>query len=74
LKNDLMSLLFESLTCEPRAVSLGPMLAGLITAAMPKQKCKKLLPRAHELHRCVDACAGEIAHGFVRFVRDPDTG
>jgi hypothetical protein len=71
LEHDLMCRLIEGLTCEPRPMSLRPVLAGVVTAAVPKQESEELLSGAHELHRSIDPGAGEIAHGLMRLVSDP---
>jgi hypothetical protein len=74
LKDYLMRLLIEGLTGKPGAVPLRPMLAGLIDSAMPQQEGQQLLARPHELHRGIQPCPRQIAHGFVRLIWNPDAG
>lgn len=51
------------------AVPLSPVFACLAGATVAQQKCQRLLPNSHELHRCINPRSREITHCFVSLVR-----
>jgi hypothetical protein len=66
-----MRRLVKRLTCQPATVTLCPMLAGRIAAAMAKKESEQLLSRTHEVHGCIDSRSDQIPQCFMCGVWNP---